>query len=78
MSANPIHIVEEKARALYKAFRRKRPRDAFGNVAPAWMKLRAHEREEWRGRAMASLRSEESLADELGREDRERRKSNGQ
>lgn len=73
--ADAIAILDEHAMKLYMTFRAKNPFLDPGwrqYPRPEWSALSNHAREEWRDKARAALRSKETLADELRREDRER------
>lgn len=79
--ADPIAILDAKARELYEAWvasdegKRAAWNPFLGQrIKPQpWDKLDNNIRECWRGRALTAMRSKETLADELRREDRERR-----
>jgi hypothetical protein len=78
---NPLAILDAKAIEMYNAWRNNQPRGAFWNpfigaeeTPASWDQISNHEREVWREKALAALRSDESVLDELKREDRERRR----
>lgn len=71
--ADPVRILDAHAKRLYDAWRKKqRPNRMFGPETGPWRTISNNEREIWRRKALAALRSAESVADELKREERER------
>lgn len=80
--ANPIAILDRRAREMFEAHVAKQKGrwtlSAFtwgDKPNPTWDECPNHEREKWRTKALADLRSEDSVLDELKREDRERRRT---
>lgn len=72
--ADATATLDARAQELYDAHRKARGYvTAFGRVMPSWSGLDNNQREIWRGAAQADMCSKETLADELKREDRERR-----
>lgn len=72
---DPTKIIERKAQTLYRAFcTARRHRRHGGGAHPLWSALENWQREIWRQKALADIRSEETVADELKREDAERRR----
>lgn len=80
---NPTQIIDRQAERMYEAWlvdaRRKgwdwNPFTGSRVKDRSWSELDNHTREVWRDRALAALRSEESVLDELAREDRQRKKT---
>lgn len=78
--ADPVAMLDAKARELYEAWIEDGGRKGWDwnpfsgeRIKPReWHRLDNHSREVWRGKALAVLRSEETLADELRREERQR------
>jgi YHS domain-containing protein len=71
---DPLTILDDKARELYEAWRASP--DSWNpfrssSERPDWDALDNYTRELWRGEALASLRSTETLADAMKREGRE-------
>lgn len=75
---DPTKIIDRQAERMYEAWLLDTKRHAWNPFTgkpiqqKAWPELDNHTRERWRDRALAALRSEESVLDELKREDRER------
>lgn len=70
-SPDPLKLIERTAKKLYREYRRKMAKQFYG--VPTWDKAHHNTREEWRRKALAAIRSEESVLDEMRREDRERK-----
>ena len=73
---DPVAILDAKGRELYEAWiaspagRRARWNPFSGtDERREWDRLDNHTREVWRGKALLALRSKESVADELRREE---------
>ena len=77
---DPTKILEREARRLYNAWRAEKKRKRLGfvlDLSCSWRQLSNWQREQWRDKALGAIRSKETVADELKREDRERERANG-